>query len=51
VARGDIVGRCEERALLETLIGRRSSAVITGASGVGKTRLAREVLDDAAAAA
>src|SRR6266581_4178105 len=38
-----LIGRAEELAFLSTAIAERGGAVVAGAAGVGKTRLAREV--------
>jgi len=46
VGRGEdlpLIGRSEELAFLRTAIAERGGAVVGGAAGVGKTRLAREV--------
>ena len=47
VRREGIVGRREERELLGSFLAARRSVVIAGHAGVGKTRLAREVVADA----
>jgi len=43
-----LIGRSEELALTSTLLGRRTGGVVlAGAPGVGKTRLARAILEQA----
>jgi DNA-binding CsgD family transcriptional regulator len=47
VERWPLVGRADELALAQRALAAGQSVVLTGAAGVGKTRLARELLSDA----
>ncbi|MGQ0805902.1 MAG: LuxR C-terminal-related transcriptional regulator [Actinomycetota bacterium] len=49
LSRWPLVGRDDELALARSALTEHGGVVLTGAAGVGKTRLAREVLGDAGA--